>query len=270
MNDKPAARGRRKDGAGTTETKLVYTAPALEKGLDILELLAREEYPLTASAIVQKLGRSTGELFRMIQVLERRGFVSQDSQGYSLTSRLFEMGLERPPIRNLIEIALPVMRRLSNESGQSCLLSFHSEGETVVVARMEAREQLGFTVRVGYRKPLYTTTSGATLYAFQPDDVRAQWETLFKPAPKRAELLQFRTTCDTIHRQGYAELPSGFIDGITDLSAPILRGNQAAAAISVPFVHSKLATVAKDEVIKLLREAARTITGELMPGDNRI
>ncbi|MDQ2765259.1 MAG: helix-turn-helix domain-containing protein, partial [Pseudomonadota bacterium] len=104
----------------SAEDNRLYRAPALEKGLDILELLAIEEKPLTVSAIVQRLGRSTGELFRMIQVLEHRGFVAQDGGGYVLTTRLFELGLKRPPVRNLAEIAMPVMRQLSSKIGQSC------------------------------------------------------------------------------------------------------------------------------------------------------
>src|SRR5215831_7001214 len=45
-----------------------YRAPALEKGLDVIELLAAEKSPLNLSAISQRLGRSSGELFRMLQV----------------------------------------------------------------------------------------------------------------------------------------------------------------------------------------------------------
>jgi hypothetical protein len=46
-----------------------YRAPALEKGLDVIELLAAEKSPLNLSAISQRLGRSSGELFRMLMVL---------------------------------------------------------------------------------------------------------------------------------------------------------------------------------------------------------
>src|SRR4051794_5824944 len=61
-----------------------YRAPALEKGLDVIELLAAEKRPLNLSAISQRLGRSSGELFRMLQVLEYKGFIttSDDGTGY--------------------------------------------------------------------------------------------------------------------------------------------------------------------------------------------
>ena len=102
-----------------------YRAPALEKGLDILELLVAEHSDLSLSNIAQKLGRSTGELFRMIQVLERRGFVEQsrESGAYRLSGRLLSLGMDQPMVKTLVEIALPHMRQLSLEIGQSCHLA---------------------------------------------------------------------------------------------------------------------------------------------------
>ena len=46
-----------------------YSAPALEKGLDILELLADSAPGLTQNQIATRLGRSASELFRMVEVL---------------------------------------------------------------------------------------------------------------------------------------------------------------------------------------------------------
>ena len=66
-----------------------YRAPALEKGLDVLELLSAHGQPLTPSQMSATLGRSVSELFRMIQVLEFRGYIEQSSDGYRLTNRLF-------------------------------------------------------------------------------------------------------------------------------------------------------------------------------------
>src|SRR4051794_36894767 len=70
-----------------------YRAPALEKGLDVLELLAAEEQPLTLSTISERLGRSAGELFRMLQVLEFKGFITlvPNGAGYVLTNKLFAL-----------------------------------------------------------------------------------------------------------------------------------------------------------------------------------
>src|SRR5688572_7093112 len=110
-----------------------YRAPALEKGLDVLELLAEEKTPLNLSAISQKLGRSSGELFRMLQVLEYKGFITsaENGAGYVLTNKLFALAMAQAPVRTLVETALPIMRKLASDIGQSCHITVASEDQIV-------------------------------------------------------------------------------------------------------------------------------------------
>jgi len=249
-----------------------YRAPALEKGLDILELLVAESQALTVSNIATKLGRSTGELFRMIHVLERRGFVEQsrESGAYRLSGRLLSLGLDQPAVKTLVEIALPHMRQLSLDIGQSCHLAMHSEGQIVVVARMESAEMIGFSVRIGYRRPLLQAVSGAILYAFQPQVIRERWEKHCRPWPSSEQLHVFRAKAARIRQQGHAQQRSEFVQGVTDLSAPIVRDDIAAAALTVPFLASTSpARSLKDSVAFIVR-AARAISGGLVLSDQRV
>ena len=64
-----------------------YSAPALSKGLDILELLATQNAGMKKSDIAKSLKRSVSEIFRMLAVLVERNYVSVDeaSEHYSLT-----------------------------------------------------------------------------------------------------------------------------------------------------------------------------------------
>ena len=66
-----------------------YSAPALEKGLDILEMLCQAEAPLSMKDIAQQLGRSVGELYRMLAVLIDRKYVTQIGDSYYITTKLF-------------------------------------------------------------------------------------------------------------------------------------------------------------------------------------
>ena len=45
-----------------------YRAPALDKGLDILELLARQPQGLTRAEIVKKMDRNASEIYRMARM----------------------------------------------------------------------------------------------------------------------------------------------------------------------------------------------------------
>jgi DNA-binding IclR family transcriptional regulator len=249
-----------------------YKAPALEKGLDILELLATTSAPMTLTQIVNQLGRSHGELFRMVQVLEFRGYIEPDpsADGYLLTDRLFSLGMQRPKTHSLVEVALPVMRQLAQDIGQSCHLALHTLGDMVVVARMESSEQLGFSVRVGYRRPMVKSASGAVLYAFQPEDVRRRWESMFNPQLDDKALAAWRAHADEIRQREVELTPSHFVAGVTDISAPVMRGGVAAAALTVPFLEKLGPQVSKEEAAQRVRAAALSIADQLIESDSRI
>ena len=247
-----------------------YRAPALEKGLDILELLAGVTTPLTLTQIVQRLGRSHGELFRMVQVLEYRGYLSTEAggDGYTLSDRLFSLGMNQPRTRYLIEVALPEMRRLAQETGQSCHVAVHTMGDMAVIARMESAEQLGFSVRVGYRRPLLQAASGVILYAFQPDDVRARWEAMLNPAPTADALAAFRARAGDVRAAGIERTPSRFVGGVTDLSAPILRGGVAAEALTMPYLSKLGEDDSIDAAAAAVQVAAQRISEQLVDDDH--
>lgn len=249
-----------------------YRAPALEKGLDILELLVDQRRPLTISMISQHLGRSTSELFRMVQVLEHRGFIapSGTGEGFVPTDRLFSLGMDQAPTKNLLELSLPVMRELTLAIGQSCHLAVRSGGDIIVVARMESGEQIGVTVRIGYRKSFLLTGSGATLFAFQENIDRDRWLQQVPPETTDSQIKEFRAHAERIRAQGYERAKSSFVDGVTDLSAPILRGMTAAAALSIPFVNSTPLVMPIDDAIEHLCASAQQISASLVSADHRV
>ena len=133
-----------------------YRAPALDRGLDILELLARTSSPLSMTEIAAGLGCSRNEIFRMLQVLEERNYIKRDEYdtGYTLTNRLFMLGMERPRNKGLVEAALPVMHRLADETSNPCHLVVASQEQIVVIARVDPPTDLGFVVRIGHRRPI--------------------------------------------------------------------------------------------------------------------
>ncbi|MEK1861854.1 MAG: helix-turn-helix domain-containing protein, partial [Rhizobium leguminosarum] len=87
-----------------------YRAPALDKGLDILELLAGVDSGLTQAEIAKRLDRSPNEFYRMLDRLVRRGYVTRlDGDRYSLTLKLFGLAQLHAPVRRLASYATPLM-----------------------------------------------------------------------------------------------------------------------------------------------------------------
>lgn len=246
--------------------KREYRAPALEKGLDVLELLAAHRGGLTLAQISNALDRSSSELFRMVQVLEARGYVGRaaDEDGLVLTNKLFALGMTRAPAKDLLEAALPVMRSVAQRISQSCHLAVASGDQMVVVARIEAPGDQGFSVRVGYRRQIVAATSGLVLYAFQPDGVRERWGGELKAGASAATWKAFEANAAQARKDGYVRAGSYVTSAVVDLSVPIHGPDGVAAALTCPYVDTPTALPIADTVTSL-QKAAAEITGEIRP-----
>src|SRR5690625_7786588 len=90
-------------------------------------------------------------------------------EGYEMTNNIFALGMAQTANRTLLDAALPIMNDLSRAIGQSCHLAVLSGDQVVVVARIESPRDLGFSVRVGYRRPMMEVASGAVLFGHQSE-----------------------------------------------------------------------------------------------------
>jgi DNA-binding IclR family transcriptional regulator len=244
-----------------------YRAPALEKGLAVLEVLAAANGPMSLNAISRSLNRSVSELFRMIQVLEFHGYLELSSAGagYVLTNKLFALGMTRAPSRDLHDAAVPVMHRLAERIGQSCHLAVLSADQMVIVARVEAPGDLGFSVRIGYRRSLVESTSGLVLYAFQSEAVRAEWKKRLARSISRREWASYERRGHAARKAGFVTADSHAVQGVIDLSAPVTQSGGVAAALTVPYVKTARSLSIPDTVGPLV-EAALEISTHLGGG----
>jgi DNA-binding IclR family transcriptional regulator len=240
-----------------------YRAPALEKGLDVLELLSGHGGAMTPSQMSAELGRSVSELFRMIQVLEFRRYIEATSEGYRLTNRLFLLGMAQAPVKSLIESALPVMRDLAASTMQSCHLVVPTEDQIVVIARIEGPGDLGFSVRLGYRRNIVDASSGLMFYGCASDGARAELRARLEPKHDAARLARYFAAAEAAAKEGYVRRESDFVRGVIDLVAPIMGADSIIATLITPYIQRTPPVGGEDEALVRLREAAAMISAEM-------
>lgn len=223
-----------------TRRKL-YAAPALEKGIDILELLASEPEPLNLKEIAERLKRSVGEIFRMLAVLEQRGYVRTGEGGerYQLSMKLFRLAHWHLPINRLTGAATGPMRRLALQTGQSCHLSILSGSRIFVVARQDSYKDRSFAMRVGAESPLLSSCSGRIFFSLADQFTR---ETLLARINEDGGSAEGAADADsfakTLKDKHFIELPSQQVEGIVDIGTPVVdHDNSIAAALVIPFLH---------------------------------
>jgi len=212
----------------------------VDRTLRVLEAFPRDRAEISLSELSAVVGIERSMVCRMLQTLQQHGLVSQNplTRRYSLGLRLFELG--RVVVDNL-EIrhkALPIMRQLSVETGESVVLMVYSDGEAVCVEGVESQaSQFRYVAPIGQRYPLHAGAGGKVLLAFQSEE--AIDKCLQRPLPKYTEKTitdpqLLRRELREIRTQGYAVNYGAVQVGVTAIGAPIRdHGGAVVAAMTL-------------------------------------
>ncbi|WP_102959478.1 IclR family transcriptional regulator [Mangrovicella endophytica] len=241
-----------------------YRAPALDKGLDILELLADCDEGLSQAEIAKALERTPNEIYRMLDRLVRRHYVIRDAgDRYQLSLKLFSLAYRHPPTRRLVSQALPPMRRFAREAEQSCHLVVYDRGSLVVVAQVDSPGYWGVTIKVGSHIGLVNTGSGHVLLAFASPAERSLMLEEREVMPHELWPNDFERRLDEVRERGHEVMQSQQTLGVTNISLPLLGpGGTVLAALTCPYLE-RIDTArppSRDAVLELLARTASEIT----------
>lgn len=247
------------------KSQKTYSAPALEKGLDIIELLSKEEVGLTQSEIARALGRSVGEIFRMLMVLQARGYVAQDpvSDRYLMTTFIFELAHRIPKIGRLTAFAEPLMQALTKKTNQSVHLAVMAENTVLVIGQCNSPGNNVLSVRLGASIDPWLASSGRVILAFEePGKLDRLMETV--PMPANLSEAQLRRELADIAQAGFEVRDSFIVKGVVNVSAPIIdHSGWAAAALTVPHIERYGDPVSFETCQRELIETAAAISRNL-------
>lgn len=269
-----AGAAEKKTEAGTADTKpdpSTYIAPALQRGLAILELFTPRRRVLTLSEIAAALGVGRASAFRLVYTLEHLGYLGRVEEGksYRLAPRAMQLGYHYLSGLDGMEVAIPFIDALRDTTQISAHMAVRDGTEVVYVYRAQSHMTLSSNIAVGYRLPAHATAMGRMLLSGLGDEAIAQLYTGVRldrysdaTAVTLTSLIQ-QVAED--RRRGWTMNRSSFVSGIVAIAAAIRdhRG-QVVAAINLSgpsAAMDKPATL--DHLTAKVVETAATISREL-------
>ena len=243
-----------------------YSAPALDKGLDILEALCQSENGMTQQEIAAKLGRNLGEIYRMLNCLVQRNYVANYGNTYTITSKLFQLSHFHPPTYRLLTEALPIMEELSRAISYPCDLRVYNNGVQTVIASIQPPNGLGFMTRVGSEIAVAPSASGLVLVTFQDPAIMELRIKESLPNKSEEEIEAFRAILREVSTKGFASIKSNQYAGLHAISFPILDMNgYAMAAMTVPMLAriDGEEQITQHEVEEILRKSTANLSLKL-------
>lgn len=247
-----------------------YEVNSVRKALEVLCAFTPETPSWSVSELARCLHLPKSTTHNLLRTLHALDFVRQRStdREYYLGPKVYELGLVFSDSSNLISRALPHLRELAEQTQETVKLAELSDGQVLVVAAVESKQQLHTRGDVGRRWPVHSSSLGkAMLSCLPPAEVRTIVERCGLPRFSErtiTTLEQFEKTLEKIHHRGYALDWEENEVGVRCIGASIydpLRQTVASISVSSPSVRLNEAMI-PDLAASVVR-TARAISDSL-------
>ncbi|KTF70225.1 MULTISPECIES: IclR family transcriptional regulator [unclassified Sphingomonas] len=231
----------------------------LERGLDLLDLLARR--PRTIRELAAESGLTVSTARRLALALVDRGFVTDGRDGLRLGPKLMQLGVHAQERMSVVEVARDRLRALADATEMPAFLGERDGDHSVHLHRVGGAQRVVVNTPVGTRRPLPETSLGKALLMDETPEaltaLLARWPAPQGEAGIRANLDAARTRGAVVHR-------SPPPDDLRAVAAPIRNAaGRIVAAISVVSPAQYVEDAALDGLVAQVHAAATEISAAL-------
>jgi DNA-binding IclR family transcriptional regulator len=148
------------------------SVPALERGLGVLELVARSNGGLTLTELSHTLHLPRSSTHCLLVTLQRHGYLTRNNRTgrYLFAVKLFDLANATLNVTELRVRALPLLRSLMEKTHLTVHMASLEQYEAVVIAKIEPPGLLRLASWIGKRMDVHCTGVGKALIAFLPEE----------------------------------------------------------------------------------------------------
>ena len=230
--------------------------PEISKTADhalALLMAVSEHQPVTAAELCRRLSMNRTIAHRLLATLRQRGFVRRIGERYALGPAALHIAQRVEPV--LRDAAVPVMRRLCAEVGETVVLQVVDGDQAVILAQVIASQHV---VRVEQNliasHSLLFGASGRVLLAFQPERVIQR---VLAATADAADAELAAEELSRIRHAGYETSHDELQWGVHALAAPVFGADGtmvAALTVLVPVGRAERIIDCKDAVVDAARQ----------------
>jgi len=208
----------------------------LQKLGKVLALFSPEQPELSVRDIARQFRWPKSTAYRILSRIEASGFLDRDdSTGfYRLGIRLAAYGELARHSTSLQRVVSPVLRWLSDTTGETATLMMFNGVEGVTVDVVESFQPLMLPGLLGGIMPLHATAGGKTLLAWAPPTRQASL--IHRPLPRYTattitDVAELMRELDKSRKRGYSTVNGERVEDVCGVAAPIFdhRGDVSAA-----------------------------------------
>lgn len=241
-----------------------YFIASLERGIMVLEALAKNKGPLGLVELASLTGISPATATRYVMTLASLGYVIRDpvTKQFRISPKVLSLGfslLRDMDLRTRVSSHLLEASRRLNVGAQCAILD---GTEIVYVERIQINVIVDLDIPVGSRLPAYCTALGKVILAFMDPD---EAERIIRDSDLVAHTPYTETnpakliaSLEGIRKQGFAINRQELFLGRNAVAAPVFRNGAVEGAIgfSFPFQKEKKAGF-EQNLVEVLKDISK-------------
>jgi DNA-binding IclR family transcriptional regulator len=234
-------------------------APAVNRAIGILRVLARGNTPLTLNSIARELGIVPSTCLHVLRALEEEGFVSADPVDKRYSIGLGLVTLARDSLNHGIPTRLikHELDRIAGEFGVTSIATQIDRDERmVVIALSHGSATFATHFDIGRRFPAYMGATGLCVAAHSglaPAALKQRFDKVVWGAPPTFE--QWLEQVETTRREGVGVDRGQYVPGYTIMSSPILEHGHMTRSLACVAATGQLQPAQFDALKSALKSA---------------
>lgn len=233
----------------------------IHKAFAIMDVIAKHKSG-TIDVISEGTGIPRSTVHRILKMLQNEGVVLKSDKGYTLTPKLLSMGLRGIAERDVLDVAIPVIRALSESTRETVSINIISGYERVCIYRIEGTQPITRSIRIGSQAPLFRGSAGKVIAAFLTSWERERILKVYLEDGRieEAQVPALMGELDLVREQGYSISVGERIEGSASLAVPIRDVmNHAVGALSLATIQERLTAENRKKYLETLLTGAEQI-----------
>jgi len=236
-----------------TSSENKYNIPILSKGMELIELIAQHPQGLTIQNMVNILGHSKTSIYRIVCSLEEMGYLLKDLQlgSFTLTRKMFKIGLSTLGTTTIIEHAYDPMRRLRDKLKETVVLGTLMGTKIAILEQIIGSHHFSFILKPGIGVCLHASAPGKSFLAnienWERDEILSKIELTSFTNKTITNIPDFLLELEHVKECGYGLDMGEELSGVRCIGAPVFNfAGKVAASIWITGPAERLS----DESIK--------------------
>lgn len=245
------------------------TPMSVTRVLQLLRLLADQPGGLALAPLCVSMNAPKTIVLSLLRGLTAHGYLQRSDAVYRLGPESFSLGASLLLARSLDIVAMPFLREAVARSGETTLIAKinRAEGQLIYGPIVESTRAIRYAVPEGTTRPLFASSAGRVLLAFQDEAWRGEYlqsADLHALTPRSVtDRKQLARIIDQVRKSGVAFTFGEVTPDVAGFSAPILEPGgrvNAALIIAAPIERGRAAAA---DLQRLVMELAANISRAL-------